>query len=597
MNIESDTIATIIPRLNNDLFLPAMQRDYVWKVDQIYSLFDSLMQGYPISTFLFWKAPAANANDIERYAFLKIVNARNNPTIQAELDLNGRRITFVLDGQQRLTSIHVGVLGAYKVPNGPGAGATSKLLFINVLHDPNITDRSSGHRYHFEFRENGNSGYFQSTTTNEREPQYWVSVPNIYSKLRGHSRSRLDDYLMEIQNEYNRRAVTPADAITLAKIKQNTDRLYEILFEEKVLAHHTEETGDATKMLEIFIRANNGGTALKKSDLMLSTLTLHWTNQGSAKQAINTLLRDLNGLIPKRGVDGAVEEGNKFKIDFIMKACLVLLDKPVAYNIQSFSSTICREICNEWTRITVALKDTVKLVKSFGITSSTLLSVNALMPIAYYLYKQQLTGFVGETDDIEKVSIKENIRIWLHGALINGIFSGTSDQTISKLRECLTNAGREFSIEALDRETASLGETPVRHPRTVGEIMAFNYKSNSDKCFLALAMIYPHAAWMHERYSIEHLFPQNLFRIGGALAGFDCHKIANLCLISQANNSIRRAIPLEQWTLAQNQEYIHKHLIPPQAELWSTDYYNQFTADREVLLRNRFNEIFRIRNP
>ena len=35
--------------------LPAIQREFVWKPEQIARLFDSLMQGYPFGTFLFWK--------------------------------------------------------------------------------------------------------------------------------------------------------------------------------------------------------------------------------------------------------------------------------------------------------------------------------------------------------------------------------------------------------------------------------------------------------------------------------------------------------------------------------------------------------------
>jgi uncharacterized protein with ParB-like and HNH nuclease domain len=35
--------------------LPAIQREFVWKPEQICRLFDSLMQGYPFGTFLFWK--------------------------------------------------------------------------------------------------------------------------------------------------------------------------------------------------------------------------------------------------------------------------------------------------------------------------------------------------------------------------------------------------------------------------------------------------------------------------------------------------------------------------------------------------------------
>ena len=37
------------------LVLPAIQREFVWRPEQIYRLFDSLMQGYPFGTFLYWR--------------------------------------------------------------------------------------------------------------------------------------------------------------------------------------------------------------------------------------------------------------------------------------------------------------------------------------------------------------------------------------------------------------------------------------------------------------------------------------------------------------------------------------------------------------
>ena len=598
MTIESDTIATIIPRLNSDLFLPAMQRDYVWKVDQIYTLFDSLMQGYPISTFLFWKAPAGSADHFERYSFLQSVKTKDNFTTKSEINFIEKKITFVLDGQQRLTSINVGVRGEYKVPNGPGTQPTAKKLFLNVLHDSDIPDKTTGHRYHFEFKENNCTRYCPPGRTTDDAPQYWVPVFEIY-KLRGHSKDRLYTLINNTKESYIEITQQPLSAMTAVKITYNVERLYEILFESQVVAHHTEENGDESRMLEIFIRANNGGTALKKADLLLSTLTLHWKAYDvSARDKTRTLLKALNRLMPNatQDDDDNGTGGTKFKIDFLMKACLVLLDLPVAYNLQSFSQRTCVNILEQWNNIRTALIDTVTLVRSFGITSSTLLSVNALMPIAYYFYTQQPTGLVGETNDPEKIAIKDNVRLWLHGALINGIFGGTSDQTITKLRDCLKNTGGEFNVEALDRETTGLGERPVRDLRTINEIMTFNYRSNQDKCFLALAMIYPIAAWQLERYSIEHLFPQREFRGNGALTGKDSHQIANLCLISLTNNAIRGATPFDHWAERQNQEYLHKHLIPTQQELWKTDNYDAFIAERTQLLKEKFKEIFKIRD-
>lgn len=56
MTIEVKTIAEVLDRINADgdggIFLPYIQRDFVWREERIYSLLDSLMRGYPIGTIL-----------------------------------------------------------------------------------------------------------------------------------------------------------------------------------------------------------------------------------------------------------------------------------------------------------------------------------------------------------------------------------------------------------------------------------------------------------------------------------------------------------------------------------------------------------------
>ena len=56
MSYTSKTISeTITDYVNRNTFLPAIQREYVWSTYSIEKLFDSIMCGYPISSFLFWK--------------------------------------------------------------------------------------------------------------------------------------------------------------------------------------------------------------------------------------------------------------------------------------------------------------------------------------------------------------------------------------------------------------------------------------------------------------------------------------------------------------------------------------------------------------
>lgn len=53
---EPMTIATALKLIQkNELILPAIQREYVWKPSQVIKLFDSVLRGYPVGSFLSWK--------------------------------------------------------------------------------------------------------------------------------------------------------------------------------------------------------------------------------------------------------------------------------------------------------------------------------------------------------------------------------------------------------------------------------------------------------------------------------------------------------------------------------------------------------------
>jgi uncharacterized protein with ParB-like and HNH nuclease domain len=104
MAYRSDTIAAVMKRLNSQYFLPAIQREFVWDTDQIIQLFDSIMRGYPISSFLFWQLNPENRDKWEAYRFIDNATSGGTHNELANVDgVNG--LTLVLDGQQRLTSL------------------------------------------------------------------------------------------------------------------------------------------------------------------------------------------------------------------------------------------------------------------------------------------------------------------------------------------------------------------------------------------------------------------------------------------------------------------------------------------------------------
>ena len=102
------TIVEVIKNISNNRYvLPSIQREFVWSTSQIERLFDSLMQEYPIGTFLFWEVAKEKYQEYDFYKFIQ--NYHEIYSHNEKADLRGEEnITAILDGQQRLTSLYIG---------------------------------------------------------------------------------------------------------------------------------------------------------------------------------------------------------------------------------------------------------------------------------------------------------------------------------------------------------------------------------------------------------------------------------------------------------------------------------------------------------
>ena len=127
--VEPMTIREAIDNVHKkNYLLPAIQREFVWGTEQIERLFDSLMRDYPISSFLFWKVEKQNIQKYQFYEFVRDYHERDNRH-NPKANLSGESgITAILDGQQRLTSLYIGLKGTYsfKLPH------QQRMLFLLV---------------------------------------------------------------------------------------------------------------------------------------------------------------------------------------------------------------------------------------------------------------------------------------------------------------------------------------------------------------------------------------------------------------------------------------------------------------------------------
>lgn len=438
MSYTTETIATVLPKLNNSWFLPSLQREFVWNTERICELFDSLMRAYPISSLLTWQVPDDDRDDVEVYRFLNQgsdFGAHNT----RERAYGAKELIFVLDGQQRLTSLLIGLKGTYEVRRKYARTGESQRLHLDLLRDGEMSDEQGQIWYGFEFKANSAIGNRNSE---------WFEVGRIL-RYEG----RLDVLIEETKSKISRLHLTPTQ---IEMAMGNLSRLYNLVFHDECLTFHIEMQGNQERMLEIFVRANSGGEPLSKSDLLLSNLTVHWKGM-NAREEIKNYVDDLN-LKLNRGIS-KTQSKSALSQDFVLKACLVLLDLPIAYRISSFNRATCDRISDYWQEIKAALTQTIDATNWFGITGTTLTSANALIPIAYYLYRNPEIRLISEhANDAAKGQI---IRRWLTMALLNGIFGGSSDSILSKFREAIKRHGENGRIFPSIELDAEIGRAHV----------------------------------------------------------------------------------------------------------------------------------------
>jgi hypothetical protein len=577
MSYRSETIALALSRMNRQYFLPAIQREFVWKPDQITRLFDSIMRGYPISSFLFWELKPENRDKWQIYQFLDRATQGGAHNQLAQTD-GITTLSLVLDGQQRLTSLMIGLKGSYLMKkkyrrwDSPDAWSPQR-LHLDLLADPRSDgdDTESGIYYQFSFLE---------TTPEPDLKHYWFRVGKI---LDFDETKKFEAFLDTAEDSL-------PDAISKGQTKvfrRNVEQLYKAIHRDEVIAYYTETDQDYDRVLDIFVRANEGGTKLSKSDLLLSMVTSNWDGV-NAREDIFSFVDHINTQLTRR---------NDFNKDFIMKSCLVLADLPVVYKVENFNSQNLALIRQHWPNIKKAIERGVDLANSYGIDRDNLTSVNALIPIIYFLFRNVGVSLRGSTPfEVRNGGI---IRLWLIMALLKGAFGRASDGLLKDIRVSIQDGGEsgtDFPVDAITKIFAKTGLSTTFDDFALGEILSRSY--GQQQTFLALSLLYDEAGWGTMPFHQDHIFAQSLFRThaikhpeqAGRYEGQD--RLGNLCLLLAHENIGKQDAPVEQWLATREPSFLTRHLIPTDRALWTFDRFPDFLKAREALIENRIKSIF-----
>jgi hypothetical protein len=550
--------------------LPAIQGGFVWRPQQIECLFDSLMRNYPIGSFLFWRIRKEKSREYDYYEFMKDYR-EGDPRYPKKANVRGSEdITVILDGQQRLGALYIGLRGTYTReirPKGRDeAGAfPERGLYLNLLRKSD----EYGMAYEFRFLTLDEAKYGDEDT-------YWYRVGDILERNEPHEvHAYLVRNRLHISERRNARFATQA-LFTLRRAIHDFECVH----------YHLAREESLERVLHLFARVHRSGTQLSYSDLLLSTAGARWKAR-DVREEIAGFTAEIN----------TVGDGFDFDRDFVLKTCLVLCDfRDIALKVDNLSRGNMVTLEKKWEDICKRTRLAINLVASFGYNRHTLLFANVLIPIAYYLFRKGLPlSFVGSTR--YRVD-RQKIRVWLVYSLLKGTFGGDADTVLRLTRQVIAESSDGFPLREIIEKTRGGTKSLVFHEDEIENLLSHRY--GQSHTFSVLSLLYP--SWdVSNTFHIDHVFPKGFFtrkglmtkgieknKVGFYLDHRDC--VANLQLIEGIPDEAKRDTDFKEWLYAafpserERRGYMRTHRIPD-IDL-SLDNFEHFIVERGRLIKN-----------
>ncbi len=553
MKNQKQTIRKIVGFLNNadeegGFWLPNIQRPFVWGEDQICRLFDSILREYPISTLLIWKT----TSPIRRRKFID--NWKETLRLSDfYVPEDTKKKNLVLDGQQRLQSLFIGLCGSFD----------GKELCFDVLSG--VVAAPDDIKYKFKFLDTSATAF------------PWVKFKDLIFTTK--KKRELLDGLKAAAG----RALTVVELNKLDDHLDLVDRTFKM--DEAVTYQELDSIDNPVlytedDVVEVFIRANSGGTKLGKSDLLFSLLSASWD---VADEKMEGLLESLN------------QHGFAFDRDFVLKTCLAILDHGARYEVQKFRKAGVREKIEEkWDEIAKAIQDVLDFVrgKTFIQCDKALPSYLVLIPLVYVRY--HFSDAWKKACDVDSYLLR---------CLLAGAFSGQPDNLLDALIKKFSELN-EFSIDEAFSVIRSQGRSLEL---TEDRFWEMGYGSST--IHLLFNLWYRDfnytPAYDNNLPQVDHIFPQSVLRqikVENPKTGrmdlmkyheAERNQLANCMLLSREENGAggkSDTLP-EEWFAEKGQDYLEKHLIPSDPALWAMDRFEDFIETRKGLIRDHFKSL------
>jgi len=542
------------------LHLPDLQRGFVWSADRVRALHDSLYRSYPVGALLLWEPKWEGEAPFSTRPWdicpPDEVTFRGAPEPPQPI-LPGS--LFVLDGQQRLTSIF-------------------RLVFRSRIRDKTTPDPDLLVALSPRDEWVENPFHLRSKTLHRRmRDGLLVPAEVLFEGIRGGNESlavqrALGEWLTA-GDELFFEALDRASAIRMA------------ILHAEVIAYEIDADAGDDNVIEIFARLNQQGVRLRPGDLAAARLTGQMANFRTRAREV-LLMKELRGFSAPEGVEEGSRGGAFVDTDLLIRAALFLGGGGVRYRDAEKRKVQSRyeDIEASWDAAVAGFKSAVALFRNAGVPSGDWL------PYRYLLFPPAIAAARGHALDERWTGWALAASLWRH-------YAGEVDTKLAK-DAALAERGdidgllEHVKLRAKRLESAIPEDDDLLH-NIVGEnailfaLLAYFVRVDA-RSFPSGKLI----TGAHEPLEVHQIFPRaSLDRYPDRDNEYVPDRLGNLTLLVRSDvENIGDTAPDVYLRIIEPIDR-SAHLIPEDTALWSIERYNAFCEQRERALAGMLRDL------
>jgi hypothetical protein len=527
-------ISTILEKIDeNQLFVPAFQREYVWKRDDAKQLIDSLIKEYPTGTMLTWETAKP-------------------PELKGPHKYNEKQgaVKLLLDGQQRVTTLYMlinGDIPPYYTP--PEIMNDTRGLYVNV--------ETLELSYYMKTRMESNPSWQNITDVFKRK----VSAFDLQAKFAESGKNLTMQELKKLNDNIN--------AITLIKEREFPEQIIPV-------------KASIREAIDIFYKVNASGVALTDAELALAQISGYWP------QARNRFKAKLAAL---------EKNGYVFKLDFIVYVLLGCLYHMGSDMRKLHDAENNEKIRAAWERLEKQVLDyVVNLMRANAFVDHTdeINSPYVLVPIIVYCFNKNGTHLSdAEIRKMVKWFFYSQVRTRYVSQLPQKLdrdlrMVAESPQPFDALLQVIAEENR---LEILPAEFVGRA---IQHP--LFSMVRWYLKSRGAVCFTTGMSLRKNMGRKYQ-LERDHIFPYSKLkeigygegnRVKYALA----QELTNRAILTQVANRTKSDTQAADYLASVKKKFpkaLELQCVPEDVELWKIENYEQFLEARRKTLAKHLN--------